>query len=194
MLCEYKIVKLGYTLKSHRDPGRECRNFVLVFLEEEQVKRHFGSDCNPPILRNTAAVYPTANHDMCMFWRTAEGPVGKVELHLEDARELEHDSASLQHQMENSREQQSFKLTEEPSEVGQPYSIGAPIIMTSPDGADSDIVGINAGGRITSLHGIFAFLKGISTECYIRLFTSLCPSQVDWDTFWLPWVGNKLAH
>ena len=157
MLCEYEIVKLGYTLKSHRDPGRECRNFVILFLEAEAVNRHFGSDCSPPILQTTTAV-----HDVCMLWRTAERLVKRVDLHLEDTSVLEGNSASetLVRQMENSRKQQSFKLTEVPSEVNQPCCIGAPVIMTSPDGG-SAIVGINAGGRITTLHGIFAFLKGV---------------------------------
>ena len=94
--------------------------------------------------------------------------VKKVDLHLEDTSALESNSASdresLHCQMENSRKQQSFKLTEVPSEVDQPCCIGAPVIMTSPDGG-SAIVGINAGGRITTLHGIFAFLKGIDIMC-----------------------------
>jgi hypothetical protein len=158
VLCEYEIVKLGYTLKSHRGAGNECRNFVVLFLEAEAVNHYLGSDCNPPILRKTAAV-----HDVCMLWRTAERMVKKVDLHLEDTSALESNSASdresLHCQMENSRKQQSFNLTEVPSEVDQPCCIGAPVIMTSPDGG-SAIVGINAGGRITTLHGIFAFLKG----------------------------------
>ena len=165
VLCEYEIVKLGYTLKSHRDPGKECRNFVVLFLEAEAVNHYLGSDCNPPILRKTAAVHATASHDVCMVWRTEAAPmVKKVDLHLDDTSELKSDSASnresLHCQMENSRKQQSFKLTEVPSEVNQLCCIGAPVIMTSPDGG-SAIVGINAGGRITTLHGIFAFLKGV---------------------------------
>ena len=152
---EYENVKLGYTLKSHRDSGRECRNFVILFLEVEAVNRHLGSDCSPPILQQTAAV-----HDACMVWRTAERAVRKVNLQLEDTSELENDSASnLQCQMEKSRNNQSFNLTQVPSEVDQPCCIGAPVIMTSPDGG-SAIVGINAGGRITNIHGMFAFLKG----------------------------------
>ena len=167
VLCEYEIVELSYTLKSHLDPGKECRNFVVLFLEVEAVKHYFGSDCNPPVLRKTAAVHGH-NINVSMFWRTAERAVKKVDLHLDDTSELQSSSASdresLHCQMENSRKQQSFKLTEVPSEVDQPCCIGAPVIMTSPDG-DSAIVGINAGGRITTLHGIFAFLEGIAIDC-----------------------------
>ena len=87
----------------------------------------------------------------------SERAVKNVDLHLDDTGELESSSASncesLHCQME------SFKLTKVPSEVDQPCCISAPVIMTSPDGG-SAIVGINAGGRITTLHGIFAFLKG----------------------------------
>lgn len=160
VLCDPRD-NLTYTLKAHRN-SKCCimSDFLLLFLDAEKVNSRLGSVCgSPPTFRKPVAPQPS-DLDCCMYWRTAAGTVEKCDVHLQTSFKpadppLE---KSLRHDVEIFHQGRSLNL---PEGVGkQSCCVGAPISCSTPDGGVK-IVGINTGGAVTTLYGVFNLLKGI---------------------------------
>lgn len=157
---------LTYTLKAHRH-SKCCimSDFVLLFLDAEKVKSRLASSSgSPPTFCKPVAPQPTdSDSECCMYWRTAAGTVEKRSVHLRTSEAVDSDSPrekSLKHDVEVFHQRRSLSL---PEGVGQePCCIGGPISCSTPDGGVR-IVGINTGGAVTTLYGVFNLLKGISS-------------------------------
>lgn len=156
---------LTYTLKAHRN-SKCCimSDFLLLFLDAEKVKTRLGSDSgSPPTFCKPVAPQPT-DSECCMYWRTAAGTVEKCNVRLQTSKAAYSDSSqekSLKHNVEIFHQQRSLSL---PEGVGkEPCCIGAPISCSTPDGGVR-IVGINTGGAVTTLYGVFNLLKGTYSQ------------------------------
>lgn len=157
---------LTYTLKAHRH-SKCCimSDFLLLFLDAEKVNTRLGSDCgSPPTFCKPVAPQSTES-ECCMYWRTAAGAVEKCDVHLQTSiKAADSDSPqekSLRHDVEIFHQQRSLSLREDVSK--ELCCIGAPIFCSTPD-SGVRIVGINTGGAVTTLYGVFNLLKGISYD------------------------------
>ena len=166
VLCDYDDVHLDYSLKSHSN-AEECsitHNFLLLFLRADVVNGYI-SNCKPPVLGKEKASDVDWGRNVQMLWRSVEG-IKSLERRLEPAKRPS-GRGTLQKSMSQIRERWSFNLPQDArSEAITPCCIGAPIVQSTQDpaqdGADTtSVIGIYVGeGKITSVNGIFGFLKG----------------------------------
>ena len=165
LLCGVHDVELDYTLRAHGD--KDCcieSNFLILFLNAEELKHHIAIDsvCTPLKIRSGRIA--AGHHNGCLLrWCDEEGALKEqtVDIHIKETNcsgthgtdpRPEH---SLAQCIEDFCAQRSIDLVS--GETINPCCIGAPIFTT--DG--SSIIGIYAGGKVTTVYGIFALLEGM---------------------------------